>query len=328
MRGITLVMAILLAVLSHGNGFAKQLSFQRTPQENGVALRYVWQDHAGRQRELSFVLDNQELDKQFRNTVLYKPDVATRYLYIELLKHAREVNPREARVSVQRLGKDVRIVVKGRNETLREKWQDFMLTQQDVAFRDYLAIQYFVPWTNHMGQKGIKPDHIRYLQESRQILMPVAQAIYNMLEPGSNTRDYVNLLLSWIQSIPYNPLENRLTSNGAGYLAPVEVLLSNQGDCDSKTTLMAALMRSLLPRLRMELVYLPRHALMAAALSHREEEQTLQVGKSRLLLMEPTGPAPLPVGEISTQSASKLASGMVTHETIPLYQQAAVQSDE
>lgn len=71
--------------------------------------------------------------------------------------------------------------------------------------------------------------------------------MFEKLPINSGTCTYVNLVLSWVQSIPYNKLEERLNSNGAGYLPPLSVVVNNQGDCDSKAVLMTNPVRPLLP---------------------------------------------------------------------------------
>ncbi|MDP5040425.1 MAG: hypothetical protein NWQ26_06095, partial [Paraglaciecola sp.] len=133
----------------------------------------------------------------------------------------------------------------------------------------------------------------------------------------SESRIYVNLLLSWVQSIPYNELEDRMSSNGAGFLPPLALIRENIGDCDSKSVLTAGLIRSLLPEIKLVMVYLPQHALLGISLPHRSNEQTFNFGGSDYLLMEPTGPALMPLGTVAASSERAINSRLFSYEQVP-----------
>jgi hypothetical protein len=188
---------------------------------------------------------------------------------------------------------------------------------QEKALDQYLKDNYYSHFRSHLGQEAVKPDHLRYISENKAALLPIAQAVYDTLPTNSETRAYVNLVLSWVQSIPYNELKNRLTSNGAGYLPPLSVVANNQGDCDSKTVLMASLIRSLLPEVKMTMLFLPNHALLGIVLPFRTNEQTLDINGLDYLLMEPTGPAKIQLGDIASRSASDIAGNMYSVEQVP-----------
>ncbi len=123
------------------------------------------------------------------------------------------------------------------------------------------------------------------------------------------------MVLSWVQSIPYNTLENRLTSNGSGYSPPMKVISDNRGDCDSKSVLTAALLKALIPGIDLNMVFLNNHALLAANLPHRENEHKINIGRSEFLLLEPTGPALMIAGQVGRQSEGAIAGGQYTLES-------------
>ena len=198
-----------------------------------------------------------------------------------------------------------------------EKWQKLMTDKQQQAFDLYLLQNHFSMYVNHLGQSGVIPDHLSYISENRDIVLPVAQALYEQLLEGSDSRDYLNLLLTWVQSIPYNTLEDRLVSNGAGFSRPLEVLINNLGDCDSKATLTSSLLRSLLPNLSMVIVYLPDHAMLAVNLGQRPEELNIMVGGTPHVLLDPTGPAQLKLGNVSANTAQAIADGRYSVRIIP-----------
>lgn len=300
-----------------GPAQGEQLAFNKTRNAGQVEFHYQWSDAFSQQQSLVFALPQEDLASKRQRLVDYRPHIAQQYVYVALMREAQQIDPREARVELRRIGRELKISVSSRSESRLRQWRETMKVKQQEAFDQYLYENYYTRFTNHLNQEGVKPDHVRYMQESLPTLTPIAQAIYDKLTPGSESRDYVNLLISWVQSIPYDELENRLRTHGAGYLPPMEVINQNLGDCDSKSTLSAGLMRSLLPSLRMVLVLLPGHALLGANLPHRTDEAYITYEGTDYLLMEPTGPRIMKIGEIADSSRADLAAGMYAVEVLP-----------
>jgi hypothetical protein len=305
----------IVLIIVHLPCFSKQLTFNKTKQNKEVDFNYTWSDHQEQTRDLIFTLPLRQLNSQTHKKFI--SNLAQQYVYIALHKAARKIDPKEARIKIQHQGQDIRIQVTSRSNRLIDKWQRSMDQSQKKAFDQYLQDNYYSRFRSHLGQEAVKPDHLRYISENKAALLPIAQAVYDKLPANSETRAYVNLVLSWVQSIPYNALKNRLSSNGAGYLPPLSVVANNQGDCDSKTVLMASLVRTLLPDVSMVMIYLPNHALLGIAIPHRSNEQTLNVNGLEYLLMEPTGPAKVPLGEIANRSTSDIAGNMYSIEEVP-----------
>lgn len=296
---------------------AEQSYFDINETPTGIEMKYRWEDYYGTQRNLEFVLDKKTISEQYSTNLIYRPEIAQRFVFIELQRAAQKINPKEARVKFMRRGSDVSFQVSSRSNDLVNKWMNELNIAKESAFDRYLAENYYSRYESPYGQKGVKPDHKRFVSESVTALLPAAQALYEQLDEDSTSRAYVNVILSWVQSIPYNTLENRLTSNGAGYLPPSEVILTNKGDCDSKTALTAALLRSLLPNLHMAIIYLPEHALLGANLPYVEGEEKIIDGGIDYLLLDPTGPRLMKVGEISDKNARYIAGEMYRMEKLP-----------
>lgn len=295
---------------------AEQLAFSKLKQPSGQHFSYQWLDSDSQTQNLEFTLpidqQGQQTHKRFVN------NLAQQYVYIELHKAARHIDPREARITIRRRTQNnIEIEVSSRSEQMLKKWQEAMHQSEKDAFDQYLHDNYYSRFTSYLGQDAIKPDHIRYITENKIPLLPVAQAIYDTLPINTESRAYINLLLSWVQSIPYNELEDRLTSNGAGFLPPLGIITNNQGDCDSKSVLMASLIRSLLPDVPMVMIYLPQHALLGISLPFKTNEPTYRFEGNDYLLMEPTGPAISPLGEIGDKSKRDIASRLYSYEQIP-----------
>jgi hypothetical protein len=294
---------------------AEQLSFSKTQESELIRFDYQWLDLNNTTKNLSFTLPKKIVYQQQHKK--FVPELAQNFVFIELLRAAREVDPREARVEIQNIAKSVKVNVNSRSADTKEKWQIVMKSKKQQAFDSYLAQNYYAYFKTPFGQQGFKPDHMRYIDENKLGLLPLATAIFNMLPTDSHPAEYVNLILSWVQNIPYNVLENRLESNGAGYLPPFSVIANNQGDCDSKTALTATIIRALLPQAKMVMVYLPNHALLGINLPHAVKEDTFIVEGIDYSMMEPTGPAAALLGEIAPISAKHMASGMFSYEKVP-----------
>lgn len=294
---------------------AEQIIFKKNRIPNQVSLTYQWIDSFGESQDLYFNLSNNQSSRQFHKR--FVPELAQQYVYIELHKAARLIDPKEARVSIKRNTQDINIKVTSRSQQLLDKWQVAMDESQKKAFDQYLQDNYYIRFSSYLGEEAIKADHLRYINENKAPLLPIAQAIYEKIPVNTESRTYINLLLSWVQSIPYNELEDRVSSNGAGYLPPLAVIRQNHGDCDSKSVLMASLIRSLLPDVNMVMVYLPKHALLGISLPVRTSEETFNFGGNAYLLMEPTGPAVIPIGTIAPTSANAIYSGLANFEQIP-----------
>lgn len=307
---------ILLTIALCFAAQAKQTGFSKSDQSDSVLLTYQWLDHQQPQ-ELIFSLSKESVTKQLQGQKSYKPAIALRHVYVNMMKHAQTIDPKEARVDIKQQGKNIQVKVTSRSQQMIDKWQKLMGDKQEQAFEQYLQENHFSLYENHLGQSGVIPDHIRYIAENRYIVLPVAQALYEQLLEGSDSRDYLNLLLTWVQSIPYSTLEDRLVSNGSGFFTPVEVLVNNLGDCDSKSTLTASLLRSLLPNLSMVIVYLPEHAMLAVNLGQRAGEHNIMVRGAPHVLLDPTGPGQLKLGEISDKSAQAIANGRYSVSVIP-----------
>lgn len=296
---------------------AEQTYFHKNETATSIEMQYRWQDYFGTHRSLNFELDKTKIAKQHKSNRVYRPEIAQRYVYIELQRAAQKIHPKEARVKFTPRGNELQIKVTSSSDEIVNKWMTELTNTRETAFAQYLSDNYYSRYESPYGQRGVKPDHVRFVNESVTALLPAAQALYEQLDEDSTSRTYVNFILSWVQSIPYNTLEDRMTSNGSGYLPPSEVIITNQGDCDSKTALTAALLRSLLPNLHMAVVYLPNHALLGANLPHFDEETVINDQGIDYLLLDPTGPRLMKIGEVSDENARFINGEMYRLEKLP-----------
>ncbi|GGF85011.1 hypothetical protein GCM10011338_41700 [Alteromonas lipolytica] len=296
---------------------AEQTLYRRTSQADGARYEYAWLDHDNNPRKIAFVLPKENTQSLPVQQINYNSALALRAVEIELLKAAREIDPRVARFKLINRHDSLEFVLTGKDKALLEQLTDELKNTQGEALDSYLAARYFQHYKTPMLEKAIKPNHVRYIQESTLPLIPLAQALYEIVDEQSNARSYLNLLLSWAQSIPYDELTNRVSSNGSGFSPPLAILNQNVGDCDSKSVLTAALIRAFLPGNAMRLVLLNKHALLAIAMTPLTKDTTLMIEGVPYILLDPTGPAQMKLGEISDSTRLGLASKQYTLEVIP-----------
>ena len=307
---------LLLGIIS-ASVSAQQDFFQKQEDDTSYSVLYRWKDHFNQTREIGFSLPKQNFAGGHKKQRTFQPHIAQRYVKIQMQRIVQKINPKEARVKLSPRPGELQIEVRSQSQETTQKWLNILAKERENALDKYLQDHYFIRYESPFGQKGVKPDHIRYVKESIKSLLPAAQAMYEQLDPESTSRAYVSLLLSWVQAIPYSTLQDRMTSNGAGFLPPTQLLVANQGDCDSKATLIAALLRSLFPNLNMAIVFLPEHALLAANLAAFDGDEKLRHEGVDYVLLDPTGPAPLKLGEVSESTARFIGGGLYKIEKLP-----------
>ena len=308
--------ALFLLCFAYDTTYAAQLSFNKTVSPDDIQFKYRWLDSEGIEQTIAFSLPNSALKVAPTTQTNYKPEIAQRYVTVSLLKEAKKVDPREAIVSVTHDNDAINIEVR----STKTNKADQILTQlkdvQRTAYSDYLEKHYYTRFTTLFNQQAIKPDHLRYVAQTFESLRPISEAFYDKIGRIKNDRGYLQLLTSWVQSIPYDSLEDRVASNGSGFAPPLGLLMQNRGDCDSKAVLTSALIRAFLPTTRIIMVFLPHHALLGVAINGASEDEKLEVEGKTYVLFDPTGPALIPFGDISEDSKRYISTGRYQVEHI------------
>lgn len=281
-----------------------------------LTYHYQWVDADKQTQAINFNLNAEKLAASPLEQKNYQPTLAMRYVSVELLKIARGYDPRDATITIRQQGEKVAIGVRSRDQEKLKAVQTHLTEAKEKALNDYLHEHYYTRYRTSFNEKAIKPDHVRYMKELTDVLIPLSQAFYEKVVVRSDAREYFNLLLGWVQSIPYDALDNRIQSNGSGFAPPAQLLNENRGDCDSKSVLTASIARAFLPDTPMVLILLPDHALLGIALTPRKGEKTLNANGETYVLIEPTGPAKLKIGQVADNTALAIAQGKYTLEKI------------
>ena len=186
-------------------------------------------------------------------------------------------------------------------EMARIRQQSDALSQQIRAELDDISRQmegfqqdYFqARWYRTYKENSLLPDYARIAQAALPGLEPMTEPLRNWLR-GLSQREAINRLLFFVQSIPYDELQDR--AHDSGFLVPMDVLVENRGDCDSKSVLFAALLHHLYPQLEVGMVVLKNHALVALGVPVAAADTTLSRWGKRWVLAEPVGPRISPLG--------------------------------
>ncbi|MCU7553018.1 hypothetical protein OCL06_00240 [Alteromonas sp. ASW11-19] len=308
---------MLICLLGWGSDAgARQQFFERTTTDTGFGFHYQWVDRNNAMQSVRFTLAREALADVPLQQTAYRPAIAQRYVYVEMLKSAREIDPRVARVNLSQRGNDIQMaVVAGNNNQITQVKQQ-LTRARELAFDEYLDEHYFTEYRTPMNQPAIKPDHVRYVSENTMALIPLSQAFYEKVDQQSDARNYMNLMLGWLQSIPYDTLEDRADSHGAGFSPPFTLLSQNLGDCDSKAVLAASIVRAFLPSTPMVLVLLDQHALLGLAIAPVAGDTTLKHNNRDFVLFDPTGPAQLPFGQVSPDTVMAVRNQRYVLEAI------------
>lgn len=267
-------------------------------KRDGEQLQFHYQFQVNNApQQLSFSLDSQNINNHFRQFRALKPALIQQYLWRDAKAHVAQYPG----ARLQRLpGNDsLRYRLKAPAE-LSDKLQTELSQLLQKRQQHYLEQHYYFAITLPLGEQVIIPDHLRLMQDSLSALLPVANALHQKLM-NVPSRQSVGYIGHWLQQIPYQDLSDRAKSAGSSFNPPLKLLQENQGDCDSKAVLLAALVRMLLPDVKLAMIYLPQHAMLALQLPVKSSDDAVTIDGREYLLLDPTGPALLPPGEIGPQ---------------------------
>lgn len=305
--------------------FADQLSFSKIETGDNYQFDYQWLDHQGDTQTINFLLPKQAMFDRFRNFKIYKPGMAQFSINNALQKKLRADPIRGVMIDFKKNANN-EISIRGRsNKAINDAYSKINKLKQ-ILNNEYLTDNYYHQFVTHDQINAIKPDHARFANIASKDLKPVKPII---LEKFSikNIRKITSYILGFVQSIPYSTLESRVTASGAGFNPPLKLIWENQGDCDSKVTLTAAIFRTLMPRIKMILVFIDNHALIGIEAPVQADDQTINIDGTTYVLAEPTGPRLFNLGEIAQESELAIGNGHYTAELFHAKAKAPIKTE-
>jgi len=301
-----------MTLVSAFNLSAEQISFQKKLIKQGELLtyqfNYQWQDHDQNQQSLAFQLPQQIIFDRYRNFRSFKNEIAQQSIKMALQRHFKKNPISGVQIQFEANNKSLRAKIQSKDKLKANNVYAKINELEQELTKEYLKKSFYHQFKTYDNIQAIKPDHARIANESVIDLKPIKPLI---LEKASikNIRKVSNYILAFIQSIPYSTLESRITSSGAGFSPPLKLLWENQGDCDSKVTLTAALLRTLMPRINMALIFIDNHALIGIDIVAEADDLTITLDNVTYVLAEPTGPALLKLGKVAIDSEQAILAG-------------------
>jgi len=289
------------------------MTLQRQQTNGQTHFSYQWPDAPA----LEFQLMDEHLSV-YRGLRRYQPHITEQAVRNALIRKSavlQQAHP-GSRILLSPPNLPLSFSVQATDRNIAAKLQQEMAAAQQKALQEHLYQGYYWLLQDPVKGTGVIPDHIRFMQDALPQLKPVADAFVK-LYGKQNVRDIAMALTRWVQQIPYRDMENRLTSNGQGFVAPTQLIYDHQGDCDSKAVLWATIMRHIFPTLEIRILYLPEHAIIAAQIPATETEQIIELGPDSLLLLDPTGPALSKLGQIGDAYQAFLHNKQFTQRAFP-----------
>lgn len=273
----------------------------------GQTYHYVWQSADNKPHQIRFTLQQYPRDLTYFSA--YSPNRANAYIAEGLKKFAAKQDPKKARIEILNQGQILKWKIQGDTLKRTEELEQTIHKIQQTRWQQYLHQHRFRIIRTPSGQEGIIPNHPRLALESAPFLKNLAMQFFPKKSPLSKLPTQISLLLSFIQSIPYQELQSKTGYRGAGFMTPIQVLRNNMGDCDSKATLMAAILKAAKPQLNIAIVYIPNHAFIAIHWPVSGTQKSVLINKQKWLVIDPTGPALYKLGQVSKQTQHYIDTG-------------------
>lgn len=163
----------------------------------------------------------------------------------------------------------------------------------------------------YKGENTVGVDIPALVGKSAPRVRPLAQDFARIAaERGYETEDLVGAVTSMVQTaMRYEvPDLDDGTRTIGGVLPPLKALVMGQGDCDTKTAVLASVLKSW-PNLKMIGLEIPEHYLMALHRIPRRGEAYLEYQGLPYVMIEAAGPAQLAPGSVGDTTQGYIDSG-------------------
>jgi len=292
---------------------AEQINFSKRDLGDKIQFSYKWHDHLKREKSLKFSLAKKIVFNRFRKFRTFKNEFSNAYVHKAIQACLQEKPLANVQVKFVKEDGQTKINISGKNTiNVNNAYQE--LSKLEKKYGDeFLAKSNYQHFVTYSGINAIKPNHVAIAEQSVHDLKIFKELVLDDVNV-KNIRKVTNFVLGFVQSIPYEKLESRITSSGSGFNPPLTLLYQNKGDCDSKVTLTAAILRALMPRINMVIIYIDQHALFGIDLLTEGNDTTIVKDGVTYVLAEPTGPAIFALGKIAPFSKQAVLAGLFSAE--------------
>lgn len=170
--------------------------------------------------------------------------------------------------------------------------------QREEKVKEYIASRGFKILPGHV----LTVDVPAIVQRSRPVLNPVAGALQKVADQQNyDSESVIGAGLSLVQTAVIYKIPPDIEPDGrhtGGILQPATTLLKGWGDCDTKTALLSSILVNW-PNMRIVGVSVPGHYLMGVLRIPNKGDAYIEYQGLQYVLVEPAGPAWLPVGQVA-----------------------------
>jgi len=163
-------------------------------------------------------------------------------------------------------------------------------------YKEKFYVADFIKTTSTKLQVKVRVDFLHVILQDTLNARSITKAIATRTHGRSN-REVITYVLNFLQSIPYDHLKSRNAMEGLGFVPPLTLIAINKGDCDTKSTALATLLRTLLPNVNMAMVFIPNHAFVALDIPMHKGDDTININGRNYVVVDPTGPSLSAVGK-------------------------------
>ncbi|OIO09962.1 MAG: hypothetical protein AUJ52_05365 [Elusimicrobia bacterium CG1_02_63_36] len=163
----------------------------------------------------------------------------------------------------------------------------------------------------YKDSKTVEVDIPAMVSRNWKRVRPVAHAFAKLARAhGYDQEELVGAATAWVQTaIIYEvPADNEGSRTVAGIMPPLKTLILGQGDCDTKTALLASVLLNW-PKIKMVGLGIPGHYLMAYQRPPRRGDIYLEYKGLPFVMIESAGPAWLNPGDVGASTKNYLKSG-------------------
>ncbi|RYG57771.1 MAG: hypothetical protein EON60_14150 [Alphaproteobacteria bacterium] len=296
-------------------------TFNTGTRGGGQDFAYTYNTADGQARALQFRLNLDDIRRGSEEFRRISTGDSQAYRLAAMQKVAQGMQNPNLDIRLTPIPNGIDIAMRGRGIPRNVLEQNYKVLEEAGRNADstFLANHMYAVARSAGNVDFIRPDHAAIAKRYTGAMQPVAQAILQQVPGASqNPRAFINAALNWLQTIPYDTLDNRTTSNGAGFQTPYGLILGNMGDCDSKATALAALIRAAYPSLPLTIIYVPDHAFLGVGLPQTDADYALSTQHGIFVLADATGPRLSPLGQIDTETRDKLKRQSSKTELVPI----------
>lgn len=272
---------------------------------SGVVFAYRWADVTGALQTMQFMLNQGDIERGSQEFLPWDARAAEEYAYRKVKAKGDALSGAGLVVDVGRAyqGYDIRMRGPDTPQTAaRAREVETLLPEvYRGALVEYGKARFYTVTAETADKNTIAPDHAALVVRYTAAMGPVAGALKAQVlrQDAPDIRTFMDAALGWLQSIPYDRLQDRYTSNGAGFQTPYGLIQGNKGDCDTKAVAFLALVRAAYPAVPLAMVYVPTHAFVGVGVPQGPRDFALATQEGTFVLADPTGPARQNLGDIS-----------------------------